>query len=204
MGDLPDGLIGRADGTVSCWWPGDDVEYQAYHDHEWGQPVDTEVRLFEKVCLEGFQAGLSWLTILRKRENFRAAFAGFELEAVAAFTDADRARLMTDAGIVRNKAKIDATINNGPRVGINTIERILCEGAIEATDELVAVCVAATAPETDRAIKRSVRAIRKATEVPVLVGGAAVSGVKHAAELGADHYSRSMPDALIWLASLTE
>ena len=95
-----------------CWWCGDDPLYVAYHDEEWGRPVHDDRALFEKLCLEGFQAGLSWLTILRKRVNFRAAFAGFEPEQVAAFTDDDVDRLMDDAGIVRNRAKILATITN--------------------------------------------------------------------------------------------
>src|SRR6188472_559793 len=94
-----------------CFGDGDPL-YAAYHDEEWGRPVRDERGLFEKLCLEGFQSGLSWLTILRKRENFRAAFAGFEPRAVAAFGDEDVARLMADAGIVRNRMKIDAAIAN--------------------------------------------------------------------------------------------
>jgi DNA-3-methyladenine glycosylase I len=84
----------------------------SYHDEEWGKPVRDDVGMFERICLEAFQSGLSWLTILRKRENFRAAFDGFDIEAVAAFGSDDVARLLADAGIVRNRAKIDATINN--------------------------------------------------------------------------------------------
>ena len=95
-----------------CWWAESDPLLTAYHDDEWGRPVTDEVRHFEMLTLEGFQAGLSWLTILRKREAFRTAFRGFEPRLVAAFDDADRARLMADAGIVRNRAKIDATIDN--------------------------------------------------------------------------------------------
>ncbi len=90
--------------------------YQNYHDTEWGFPVADERRLFEKICLEGFQAGLSWLTILNKRENFRAAFANFEAEQVAAFDDSDIQRLLLDAGIVRHAGKIASTINNAKRV----------------------------------------------------------------------------------------
>ena len=101
--------------------------YRAYHDDEWGRPVVNDVRLFEKLCLEGFQAGLSWLTILRKRENFRRAFAEFDLDSVAAFSEADETRLMADAGIVRNRAKIQATISNAARA-IELIER---EGSLE-------------------------------------------------------------------------
>ena len=95
-----------------CWWGASTPEYVAYHDEEWGRPVHDSRALFEKLCLEAFQSGLSWLTILRKRENFRAAFAGFEIERVAGFGDGDVARLMADDGIVRNRAKIEAAIAN--------------------------------------------------------------------------------------------
>jgi DNA-3-methyladenine glycosylase I len=111
----PEGLIEAADGTRRCWWCGDDPLYVEYHDTEWGVPVTDDVRLFEKLSLEGFQAGLSWLTILRKRPAFREAFAGFDPERVAAFGDADVARLLVDARIVRNRAKIEATIHNARR-----------------------------------------------------------------------------------------
>jgi DNA-3-methyladenine glycosylase I len=95
-----------------CWWGSSTPEYIAYHDEEWGRPVHDDRALFEKLCLEAFQSGLSWITILRKRESFRAAFAGFEIERVAAFGEQDVARLMADEGIVRNRAKIEATIAN--------------------------------------------------------------------------------------------
>jgi DNA-3-methyladenine glycosylase I len=95
-----------------CWWAEGDTLLRAYHDDEWGRPVSAERHLFEMLALEGFQAGLSWLTILRKRDGFRAAFAGFDPAVVAGFDEADRARLMADAGIVRNRAKIEATIAN--------------------------------------------------------------------------------------------
>jgi DNA-3-methyladenine glycosylase I len=95
-----------------CPWGAAPPEYRRYHDEEWGRPVTDDARIFEKLCLEGFQAGLSWLTILRKREAFRAAFAGFDAAAVAAFGPDDVARLLGDAAIVRNRAKIDATIAN--------------------------------------------------------------------------------------------
>ncbi len=104
-----------ADGVVRCWWPGTDEAYVRYHDDEWGRPVVDDVRLFEKLVLEGFQSGLSWLTILRKRENFRAAFAGFDIEQVARFGADDVARLLADAGIVRHRGKIESTINNAQR-----------------------------------------------------------------------------------------
>jgi DNA-3-methyladenine glycosylase I len=95
-----------------CWWAGSDPLMTAYHDAEWGVPVHDDAELFERLALESFQAGLSWSTILRKREAFRAAFAGFDPVVVARFDDGDRARLMADAGIVRNGQKIDATIGN--------------------------------------------------------------------------------------------
>ena len=109
------------DGVIRCPWPGDHDDYRAYHDDEWGRPVVDDVRLFEKACLEGFQAGLSWLTILRKRENFRTAFAGFDPTAVARFTDDDVARCLADAGIVRHRGKIESTINNAARA-LETID----------------------------------------------------------------------------------
>jgi len=98
-----------------CSWCGDDPLYVAYHDSEWGFPVVDDRRLFEKVCLEGFQAGLSWLTILRKRDSFRAAFANFDVERVARFTAKDVERLLGDAAIVRHRGKIESTINNAKR-----------------------------------------------------------------------------------------
>jgi len=112
---VTDGLRTGTDGVVRCWWPGDDPLYVAYHDREWGRPIDDDSRLLEKLCLEGFQAGLSWLTILRKRDAFRSAFCGFDPDAVAAFDEHDVERLMADAGIVRNRAKIESTINNARR-----------------------------------------------------------------------------------------
>jgi len=99
-----------------CWWCGSDPLYVRYHDREWGRPVRDDRQLFEKLCLEGFQAGLSWLTILRKRENFRRAFANFDYERVARFTARDVKRLMADEGIVRHRGKIESTINNAKRV----------------------------------------------------------------------------------------
>lgn len=110
-----DWLRHHPDGKRRCWWCGDDPLYVAYHDDEWGKPVHDDVRLFEKICLEGFQSGLSWLTILRKRENFRRAFAGFEFREVAHYGEGDVARLLADAGIVRHRGKIASTINNAAR-----------------------------------------------------------------------------------------
>ncbi len=125
---LADGLREGVDGKVRCWWPDDKPDYLAYHDAEWGMPVDDEHRLFEKICLEGFQSGLSWLTILRKRENFRAAFAGFDFEKIAGFDDRDVERLVNDAGIVRHRGKINSTINNARRA----IEMVEQEGSLGA------------------------------------------------------------------------
>ena len=98
-----------------CWWPGEDELYIRYHDEEWGRPVTDDRRLFEKICLEGFQSGLSWITILRKRDNFRRAFKNFEPAAVARFGARDVQRLLKDAGIVRHRGKIESTINNAKR-----------------------------------------------------------------------------------------
>ncbi|WP_457935581.1 DNA-3-methyladenine glycosylase I [Mesorhizobium sp. 10J20-29] len=109
------GLIEGPDGRMRCFWHGNLPDYLHYHDHEWGRPVSEDRRLFEKICLEGFQSGLSWLTILRKRENFRAGFANFEFDKVGEFGDADIERLLQDAGIVRHRGKIVSTINNAQR-----------------------------------------------------------------------------------------
>jgi DNA-3-methyladenine glycosylase I len=100
------------DGRRRCWWGGSSPDYLEYHDSEWGRPVTDDRGLYERMVLEGFQSGLSWLTILRKRENFRAAFAGFEIDAVARFDESDVARLLADAGIVRHRGKIEAAIAN--------------------------------------------------------------------------------------------
>jgi DNA-3-methyladenine glycosylase I len=110
-----DGVLPGADGLSRCWWCVADPLYEQYHDLEWGRPVGDDRRIFEKLCLEGFQSGLSWLTILRKRDNFREAFRSFDLEALAGFTSRSVERLMRDAGIVRNRAKIEATLNNAKR-----------------------------------------------------------------------------------------
>ncbi len=109
------GLLTGEDGVTRCWWAASAPEYRVYHDTEWGFPVPDDVRLFEKLSLEGFQAGLSWLTILRKREAFRAAFAGFDFATVASFGARDVKLLLADAGIVRHRGKIEAVINNAQR-----------------------------------------------------------------------------------------
>ncbi|MDR6864022.1 DNA-3-methyladenine glycosylase I [Phycicoccus sp. 3266] len=110
------GVVVGTDGLARCAWAGSSPDYLEYHDLEWGVPVHGEKALYERITLEAFQSGLAWITILRKREAFRTAFAGFDPEAVAAFDDADRERLMADAGIVRNRLKVDAAIANARAV----------------------------------------------------------------------------------------
>jgi DNA-3-methyladenine glycosylase I len=109
------GLVRQADGVSRCWWAGNDPLYLRYHDEEWGRPVTNDSRLFEKICLEGFQAGLSWLTILRKRDAFRRAFVDFDIARVTRFGARDVNRLLADAGIVRHRGKIESAINNARR-----------------------------------------------------------------------------------------
>ncbi len=121
-------IITGEDGKARCFWGAGTPDYAVYHDGEWGRPVADDVRLFEKICLEGFQSGLSWLTILRKRENFRSAFAGFDFQKVAKFGEKDVARLLADAGIVRHRGKIESTINNARRA-VELVER---EGSLAA------------------------------------------------------------------------
>jgi DNA-3-methyladenine glycosylase I len=110
------GVTRSDDGISRCPWGVEPPEYRAYHDEEWGRPVTDEVRIFEKLCLEGFQSGLSWLTILRKREAFRRAFAGFDIPTVARFGRRDVERLLADAGIIRHRGKIEAAIGNASAV----------------------------------------------------------------------------------------
>jgi DNA-3-methyladenine glycosylase I len=127
MTEMPeDGLLTGEDGVTRCSWACSAPEYRAYHDSEWGFPVSDDVRLFEKLSLEGFQAGLSWLTILRKRDAFRAAFAGFDYSSIASFGERDVKRLLADAGIVRHRGKIEAVINNAQR----TLELVEAEGSL--------------------------------------------------------------------------
>lgn len=121
-------LFTAPDGRPRCHWCAATDGYLAYHDREWGFPVTDDRRLFEKLSLEGFQSGLSWLTILNKRENFRAAFAGFDFHQVARFTEDDVLRLLGDAGIVRHRGKIEAVINNAQRA----IEMVQAEGSLAA------------------------------------------------------------------------
>lgn len=114
------------DGRPRCAWAGAAPEFLDYHDREWGFPVKDDQRLFEKICLESFQSGLSWRTILNKRENFRAAFDGFDFEKMATYDDSDIARLLQDAGIVRHRGKIEAVINNAKRAK----EMVVAEGSL--------------------------------------------------------------------------
>ena len=125
---MADGIVRGDDGVARCWWADSAPEYRDYHDREWGFPVADDVRLFEKLSLEGFQAGLSWLTILRKREAFRRAFAGFDFRVVASFDESDVARLLDDASIVRHRGKIEAVINNAGRA----VELVSDSGSLAA------------------------------------------------------------------------
>jgi DNA-3-methyladenine glycosylase I len=124
----PDGVVVADDGVARCWWGNSTTEYRAYHDREWGFPVSDDVRLFEKLSLEGFQAGLSWLTVLRKRDAFRKAFDGFDFERVARFGQRDVERLLADASIIRHRGKIEAVINNAQRA----VELVQQEGSLAA------------------------------------------------------------------------
>ena len=133
------GLLRGSDGVVRCAWCGVDPLYVRYHDVEWGRPVRDDTRLFEKLVLEGFQSGLSWITILKKRENFRAAFCGFDPSVVARFGARDVARLLKDAGIVRHRGKIESAINNARR---------LLE--LEKTDSLAALAWSFEPPKDER------------------------------------------------------
>ncbi|MEU1530826.1 DNA-3-methyladenine glycosylase I [Streptomyces fagopyri] len=124
---MSDALAGP-DGALRCPWALSTEDYVSYHDEEWGRPVHGDDALYERLCLEAFQSGLSWITILRRRPGFRAAFAGFDIASVAAFTDADKERLLGDPGIIRNRAKIEATVANA---------RVLADWAPGELDELI-------------------------------------------------------------------
>jgi len=153
---LAKGLVLGEEGLARCWWGASTPDYAAYHDEEWGWPVRDDVRLFEKICLEGFQSGLSWLTILRKRENFRNAFAGFDHHKVARFNQRSVERLLKDAGIVRHRGKIESTINNAKR-------------AIEMEDEfgsLSAYFWEHVPPRSERPRKMTRAALGKLSKTP--------------------------------------
>jgi DNA-3-methyladenine glycosylase I len=128
MSKVPEDVVVGEDGVARCRWGSGSDEYRSYHDAEWGFPVTDDRRLFEKLCLEGFQSGLSWLTILRKREGFRRAFAGFDFEQVAQFGARDVERMLGDASIVRHRGKIESTINNARRC----VELVEAEGSLAA------------------------------------------------------------------------
>jgi len=154
-----DGLVAGPDGKPRCFWAVSAPDYVDYHDREWGFPVVDDRRLFEKLCLEGFQAGLSWLTILRKRESFRRAFAGFDPAAVARFGARDVARLLGDAGIVRHRGKIESTIHNAAR-------------ALELVDEFGSIAAyiwGFVPPDVERPRVVTLDALRALTQSPTSV-----------------------------------
>jgi DNA-3-methyladenine glycosylase I len=159
MARLAEGLRRGEDGVVRCFWAGGDPLYTRYHDREWGFPVADDRRLFEKICLEGFQSGLSWLTILKKRENFRAAFRGFGFEAVARLGARDVARLMKDAGIVRHRGKIESTVNNARRA------RVLAE----EMGSLAAFFWSFEPPPSDRPKRLTWSALRTLAKAPASI-----------------------------------
>ncbi len=128
MSDESQYLHTAEDGITRCWWGQDHLDYRAYHDDEWGHPETDDFRLFEKICLEGFQSGLSWLTILRKRENFREAFSNFDFNKIAKFDENNTLQLLQNKGIVRHRGKIEATINNAHRA-IEMVEEFGSLGA---------------------------------------------------------------------------
>ncbi len=157
MTKVRDGLLPGPDGQLRCFWGVSTPDYVAYHDREWGFPVVDDRRLFEKLCLEGFQAGLSWLTILRKREAFRAGFANFDFAAVAKFGARDVRRLLGEPGIVRHRGKIESTINNAKRA----LEVVAEHGSLAAY-------VWAFLP-TARPRALTLAALRKMTETPASI-----------------------------------
>ena len=148
-------------GPVRCGWATGQQIYRDYHDQEWGRPVRDPVALFERLSLEAFQSGLSWLLILGKRENFRRAFAGFGIETVAGYTDADVQRLMADQGVVRNRAKIEATIANArAAVGLGSpaaLSELLWSFAPPPRPRLAEACEIPSATEESKAMARELR-----------------------------------------------
>ena len=141
---MPTALANGSDGRPRCWWGASTPDYERYHDEEWGRPVRDERGLYERMVLEGFQSGLSWLTILRKRDNFRAAFADFDIDAVAKFGDRDLNRLLGDAGIVRHRGKIEAAMANAKAAA-----------AMHANGESLSELVWSFAPDGRRRAPRS-------------------------------------------------
>ena len=155
MGRTKSGLVSSG-GVSRCWWAGEDPLYTSYHDHEWGFPQGDDQRLFEKICLEGFQAGLAWITILRKRDAFRAAFRDFEIDAVARMNKRSVDRLLRDAGIVRHRGKIESTLNNARRA----------RELIDTYGSLAAWCWEHEPAPSSRPRKLTVRAAMKLTSTP--------------------------------------
>jgi len=159
MARLAEGLVRGEDGLVRCSWGAGDPLYRRYHDEEWGFPVGDDRRLFEKICLEGFQSGLSWLTILRKRDRFRAAFRDFDVHAVARFGPRDVARLLQDTGIVRHRGKIESVVNNARRA---------CE-LVEAEGSLAAFVWSFEPPPSDRPRRITWPVLRALSTTPASV-----------------------------------
>ena len=169
---MPLSILHHSDGLARCSWcnQGDAfADYVDYHDTEWGQPVADERRLFEKITLEGFQSGLSWITVLRKRDNFRKAFAGFDVEQVARFNAADIERLVVDAGIIRHRGKIVSAINNAQRVcdlidvhGPGSLAKLVWshEPLSKARPKIITPEIASTLAQTDESLALS-KALKK-------------------------------------------
>jgi DNA-3-methyladenine glycosylase I len=178
--------IAGPDGKLRCPWATSAPDYLAYHDDEWGRPIRTDQGIFERLSLEAFQSGLSWLTILRKRDNFRAAFAGFEPHRVAGFDEADRKRLLNDAGIVRNKAKIDATLHNAKAALAldDGIARLAWQFAPAATPAPVAPTDVPAQTEESRALAAELK-----RSGFVFVGPVTAYALMQAAGLVNDHFA---------------
>lgn len=162
--DPTDGTIAGPDGLLRCWWCGDDPLYVAYHDREWGKPIRDERALFELLCLEGFQAGLSWITILRKRVAFREGFEGFDPKVIARYDERDVERLLVNPGIVRHRGKITATIANAQAVGAmqaagTSLKQIAWSHAPVARDQPLAIRAEVPAQTPESA--ELARALRK-------------------------------------------
>ena len=169
---MPLSILHHPDGHARCSWCNQGeafADYVHYHDHEWGQPVADEQRLFEKITLEGFQSGLSWITVLRKRENFRKAFAEFEVENVARFNSADIERMVLDAGIIRHRGKIVSAINNAQRVcdlidahGPGSLAKLVWshEPLAKARPKKITPEIASTLAQTDESLALS-KALKK-------------------------------------------
>jgi DNA-3-methyladenine glycosylase I len=179
------------DGLARCGWCASAPDYIDYHDHEWGSPVHGDTALFERITLEAFQSGLSWLTILRKRDNFRSAFAGFDIDAVARFGAADVERLMNDVGIVRNRKKVEATLTNAVAAraliddqGPGALDRLVWSFAQDAEGRSRARSLTELPPQTDAS-----KALSKALKSHgfVFVGPTTMYAAMQASGLVDDH-----------------